>query len=62
MKAFEVILRKRGVVQRMVGGEPARRPVKEWVVVEGSSQVLKGMKGRKPFEDLHDCGECVEAE
>lgn len=34
MKALEVIVRKRHIVQRMAGGEPALRPVVQWIVVE----------------------------
>ena len=34
MKGLEVIVRKRGIIPRMARGEPARRPVVQWVVVE----------------------------
>lgn len=34
MKTLQVIVRKRRIVQRMVGGEPALRPVVQWIVVE----------------------------
>ena len=34
MKALQVIVRKRHIVQRMVGGEPALWPIVQWIVVE----------------------------
>lgn len=34
MKALEVIVRKRRIVQRMIEGEPALRPIVQWITVE----------------------------
>jgi len=34
MKALPIIVYKRRIIQRMVGGEPALRPVVQWIVEE----------------------------
>ena len=34
MKALPIIVRKCRIKQRVVGGEPALRPVVQWIVVE----------------------------
>lgn len=34
MKGLQVIVRKRRIIQRMAGAEPALRPVAQWIVEE----------------------------